>query len=76
MFQQPRPQPIPLHLNDPSGARRERIANLSKMAREFGDSRNIVVRALEEEVASLERDDQTDNWRDVARALLSSGAAS
>jgi hypothetical protein len=76
MFQQPRLQPIPLHLNDPSGAWRERIANLRKMAREFGDSRNIVVLAREEEVASLERDDQTDNWRDAARALLSSGAAS
>ena len=70
MLQQRRLKPIPLHLSDPSGAR-ERIANLRKMAREFrrlaeqygpldrhmAERLLDVVRELEEEVASLERDD-------------------
>ena len=70
MLQQRRLQPIPFHLNDPSGARRERIANLRKMVGEFrrlaeqyspldrqmAERLLDVVRELEEEVASLERD--------------------
>ena len=74
MLQQWRLKPISLHLCDPSGARRERIAKLRKMAREFrrlaeqyspldrhmAERLLEVVRELEEEVASLERDDQTN----------------
>ena len=71
MLQQWRLKAIPLHLSDPSGARRERIANLRKMAMEFrrlaeqygpldrhmAERLLEVVRELEEEIASLERDD-------------------
>jgi hypothetical protein len=75
MLQQWRLQSIPLHLSDPSGAPRQRIANLRKMAGEFrrlveqygpldrqmAERLLDVVRELEEEVARLERDDQTNN---------------
>jgi hypothetical protein len=75
MLQQSRLQPIHVHLSDPAGARRERIANLRKMAIEFqrlaeqygpldrqmAERLLDVVRELEEEVVSLESDDQTNN---------------
>ena len=47
MLQQWRLQLIPLRLSDPSGARRERVANLRKVAREF--------RRLAEQYGPLDR---------------------
>jgi hypothetical protein len=84
-------QPIPFHLNDPNGARRERIANLPKMAREFRRlAEQYVLSTVKWPNASsawfvnLRKSSQACNatirptieWYDVARALLSSSAAS